>query len=453
MRPNIFFLTIDSLRADKCTGNKKTSKTPYLDSLINDGIYFSQAIAASDQTGTSLASIFTGLNPTKSGLNQVNFSENTATYLDIFKKNGYISHCFVPDSQFFTVLASKFDYSTTYLFEKKESWLRLEGGLGTQIIEKIKSKKNKEPWIFYTHLMDIRPPFLVPEQFDNEKCGDTKYDRLVSSIDIWIGRILGELDLKKTLFVLTSDHGEYIPVMNETINQTTNFQRAIRKGTKSIPFLEKVGLKTILNIRFAKQTYKREILKRTLSPYQLRSLNTRATKYLYDELIHVPLIFKGYNLPDKRIFPDLVRHVDIFPTILEIAGIFNDDLNIDGRSLTPLISGEKIEEIPAYIEVGINLSQLLEKKNPKAEAKMVGIRTSKFKYIRSKNDQNQDSQLYDLKSDPLEEKNMSKEHPEIVKKMEETLTKIMQESKKKIETMTDEEIKKAKEILMNLGYL
>jgi len=301
--------------------------------------------------------------------------------------------------------------------------------------------------------MDIRPPFLVPEQFDNEKYGDTRYDRLVSSIDVWIGKILCELDLKKTLFVLSSDHGEYIPVVDETANQTTNFQRAIRKGTKSVPFLEKVGLKTILNIRFAKQTYKREILKRTLSPYQLRSLNTRATKYLYDELIRVPLIFKGYNLPDKKIFPDLVRHVDIFPTILEITGTSNDDLNIDGRSLTPIISDEKMEEIPAYIEVGINLSQLLEKKNPKAEAMMIGIRTSKFKYIRSRNDQNQDSQLYDLKSDPLEEKNISKEHPEIVKKMEETLTKIMQESKKKIETMTDEEIKKAKEVLMDLGYL
>ncbi len=33
MKPNILFLVIDSLRSDKCYGNKKTSITPHIDNL------------------------------------------------------------------------------------------------------------------------------------------------------------------------------------------------------------------------------------------------------------------------------------------------------------------------------------------------------------------------------------------------------------------------------------
>jgi len=34
LKPNIFFLVIDSLRQDKCLGKSKTSVTPTLDKLI-----------------------------------------------------------------------------------------------------------------------------------------------------------------------------------------------------------------------------------------------------------------------------------------------------------------------------------------------------------------------------------------------------------------------------------
>ena len=44
MKHNILFITIDSLRADKVYGQNKSSLTPNMDSLINNGIYFTQAI-------------------------------------------------------------------------------------------------------------------------------------------------------------------------------------------------------------------------------------------------------------------------------------------------------------------------------------------------------------------------------------------------------------------------
>ena len=44
MNPNILFLVIDGLRSDKCLGPKKTSKTPNLDNILNQGIIFPNTI-------------------------------------------------------------------------------------------------------------------------------------------------------------------------------------------------------------------------------------------------------------------------------------------------------------------------------------------------------------------------------------------------------------------------
>lgn len=76
---------------------------------------------------------------------------------------------------------------------------------------------------------------------------------------------------------------------------------------------------------------------------------------LYQEQIRVPLIIK---LPDsvggKRV-SNLVRSIDIFPTILEQLGIELPTLDegavaLDGRSLMKLIKGEKDEPRMAYAD-------------------------------------------------------------------------------------------------------
>jgi len=63
MQPNILFLLLDSLRGDKCYGERKSAITPNIDKLINNGVYFSQAIGSSDYTGPAIQSIFTGRFP------------------------------------------------------------------------------------------------------------------------------------------------------------------------------------------------------------------------------------------------------------------------------------------------------------------------------------------------------------------------------------------------------
>ena len=58
MHPNIIFFLIDGLRADQVYGNNRTGKTPNFDSLIQNGMYFKQAITSADGTIISLNTIF-----------------------------------------------------------------------------------------------------------------------------------------------------------------------------------------------------------------------------------------------------------------------------------------------------------------------------------------------------------------------------------------------------------
>lgn len=456
IKPNVLFITIDSLRANRIFGKQKTAFTPTIDRLISEGIYFKQTISSSDQTGTCVASIFTGLSPSTSEFTEVNFPTDSLTYFDIFKKNGYKRNAVVPDLEFFKNFVSTFDNTNIYTFENKDNVSGLESGLGNEILEFIEKTSKSKPWITYIHLMDlhkIEGEFKSPDGFNDKKYGQSQYDRIISCVDSWIAKFLEKINLENTFLVITSDHGEYIPVTGKGVTEIPKLQNAIRKGTKSIPFLDKIGMKAIVNLRFAAQTYRKEKLKRELSPFDMRSFNSRSTLDLYDELVIVPLIFNGISIDSHKIIPDMIRQIDIFPTILEKIGL-RDDLNeTDGRSVVKLLNNEKIDEIPAYIEVGINLGQLLNDKNPDVRSKVIGIRTSEFKYYRSREEPKKNVHLFNLKDDPKEENNLI-ENKELLEKMEQQLHKLLDStSKRKSKNLSDEEVKKAKDLLMKLGYI
>ena len=92
-KPNILFIVIDSLRADKSYGDTRKCITPNLDKMIKNGTYFTQAISPSDATILSIRSIFTGLLPFKTGtvknekINSVS-NEKIPTITSILKKSG-----------------------------------------------------------------------------------------------------------------------------------------------------------------------------------------------------------------------------------------------------------------------------------------------------------------------------------------------------------------------------
>lgn len=443
MKPNIFFLSIDSLRADKTFGENKTSYTPHIDSLINNGIYFTQAISTSDATGLSLGSVFTASYPFKTGITHFNYDPNIPNYFDLLKKNGYNVYATIPDVSFFLKLTKNFTEKDAYVYDKRESWLQLVGGIGNQIVNRLENGL-KEPWLYFIHLMDLHSPFYLPPQFNSEKYGKTRYDRMVSAIDEWIGKFVKKIDLQKTMFILTADHGDYIPVIEEEPKET-KIHSILKKGKQAAPKLEPIGLKLFTSINSIKKSLKYSQLKKKLTEDEMRTLDTRGQWHLYDELVRIPLLFSGFGITRPQIIHNQVRQVDIFPTLVDLLDLPSIQTT-EGISLRPIIENKPTEEMLAYIETG--------SRDPKKFGNIIGIRTPNYKYLRSRHDPKEHVSLFDLKMDPFEKNNIAQTHKEIVQKMENMLENIKKyQLHQKPKDISEDEYKKTEEELRKLGYL
>ena len=449
MKPNILFLSIDSLRSDKIYGKNKSSLTPNIDNLIKNGTYFSQATSTSDTTGLSIGSLITAIYPFKTGITHFSYNSDVQTFFQIFKDYGYQTYATVPDAPFFLNTFKNLTGIDTYVYDKRDSWLQLIGGIGNQIIEQLE-KNFTEPWLYYIHLMDLHAPFFIPKEFNAKKYGDTNYDQMISSIDFWIGKFLEKIDLKKTIVIISADHGDHIPIVDNW-NDAPKSHSLLKKGKQIFPLLEPIGLKLFVKYNEIIRKNKINKLKNNLSEKELLALLGRGQDHLYDELIQIPLIFTGFGIPSNKIILEHVKQVDIFPTIADLLDLTVKN-DTDGKSLVPLLTGNFFQETPAYIETGSRNPKSA--KNPTLYGKIIGIRTSKYKYWRSRNDSLKNVTLFDLEHDPKEENNIASNNPSIVNSMEEILNKMkkifIDTNKNKIftedENVIEEELKK-------LGYL
>jgi len=452
------FIVIDAFPAYRCYGKNKTSKTPNLDKLMKSGTWFEQAISSADFTPTSFGSIFTGLFPfncaIRGGLWFYKLKPKVSTYIKALKDNGYSTYATLPGLTSMQDLYTDFDKHTYSIFKD-----RLYNGLGDSVLKKIESIKNKQPWLYFIHLIDAHKPIQYPKEFDSDEYGEDEYDRMVSSIDFWIGKIINKIDLKNTIVIITADHGDYIrsvkhgdKVISLEHKSLSGTAQAISKITPD--FLYSLKIKIFLSIRNLISKIKLRGIESELSPFEKRNLKYARSKpnhFLFDELIRVPLILSGYNIPLCGSIKQQIRTIDIFPTISEIIGLPNLIKNIQGQSFLSLMNGKSFEELPAYIETSLNY------KND--EAGGYGLRTSKYKFFRRVPEEKKQIHLYDLELDPNEENNIAYSKPEIVTEMEEYLQKIRsnQDYKKsekyEHEELSEEDAKKVEEELRKLGYI
>jgi arylsulfatase A-like enzyme len=440
MNPNIIFLTIDSLRADKTFGKNKSSITPNIDKLISTGTCFNQAISTADQTGLSLGSVFTSLYPFRSGISYFNFDHSVPNFFNIMKTEGYELNSFVPDLSFFKNLSKNFDKNNYYVYDERNEWLQLIG-YGKEIIKKIKNMTN--PWFYFIHLMDLRPPYSIPPEFNKEEFGETEYDRMLSYIDSWIGEFLEKIDLDETVFVLTADHGEYISILETNLNEV-KLPKIFRKTKKIIP--TNISDKILSSLQKHKHSTELKKRKEKMLPEDFRTLQNRCDSFLFDELLKIPLILTGFNIPSNLIIHQQVRQVDIFPTLSELGNFSTTIEKINGKSLVPLLHNKIFDEEPAYIETGSSNSKVL--------GKLIGIRTSNYKYLRSRDQKTQNVILYDLKNDENETENIALSNPETIKKMEKILQVIRKNSNIDDSVIIpDEQSKEIEEELKKLGYI
>ena len=123
--------------------------------------------------------------------------------------------------------------------------------------------------------------------------------------------------------------------------------------------------------------------------------------------------------------------------------------DIRGRSLLPYLEGKKMNEIPALIE---SIPPTLNAYTMNS----IGIRTSEYKYFRDRNNTTKNIHLYDLVKDPLEERNLADKLPDVVQKMENTLSEIQDQkfsNYEKSDEIDGEETLRIEKELRKLGYI
>jgi len=124
----------------------------------------------------------------------------------------------------------------------------------------------------------------------------------------------------------------------------------------------------------------------------------------YEESIRLPLLVRYPKLIKKGTVRDeFALNIDLAPTLLEVAGVPTPS-NMQGRSLVPLLKGLRPEWRSSF---------LIELYSDKVFPRIVqmgyeAVRNQRWKYIHYRELDGMD-ELYDLKSDPYEMKNLISE--------------------------------------------
>jgi len=450
MKPNILFVLIDGLRADQIFSKNKTSHTPFLDSMISSGIFFENTFSSSDGTTTSLNCTFNSRFQFETGVRARKIILLENNHLETLKNSGYKIVGIIPNLKSLKPLSEYFE-NDGKTFEIGPPPETLPTGMTEKIKLLIKSLDKKQPWFCYLHLFDLHPlrEGKIPqkiEDFNSERYGNSDYSKTVSSIDHWLNKILENVDFDNTLLVITADHGERIPFEGKHVTDfEPDLENLTDAGKNVLPkFTHKIGGRILGNFKQKYGKIKMNYVNKELSPYQKRSIDPYFTMSLFDELLHVPFLLKGLNLPQK-IISKQISTLRIFPTVFDLADIPNKD-SFRTKSLIKTINNENdlYEE-----EIFLHTSPY----ENESSTDMIGLRTENYKYFRHARNSKENIHLYDLENDPEENNNISENENKLVLEMEELLGKIQSDSIYSDNDITDEEEEEISKELRKLGYL
>ena len=406
--PNIFFLAIDSLRADAVFGN--SVPTPNIDAFAARGAAFRQAICTTTTTTPSFSSMLTGRYPPHHGvrgLQGYRLSPSATTMAETFGKAGYETHAEVtgpllPETGIlrgFEEARHRPGYKAPFF------------GWREEVIERMRSYV--DPWFMLLHIWEVHRPYRSPPDFEKRK-DKAGYEAAVAASDDYLKPIF-EAAGDNTIVVITGDHGEGYPESQlgfYAVKGARKARRVLKLG-KWLPALDHKLAEREIGHGFA----------------------------LYEHLVRVPLIIAGPGVT-SQVIDDQVRHVDLFPTLADLCGI-EPPSSMDGRSLRPLMEGRSLPSEPAYLEaVGVKLEG----------DRILGVRTPDWKLLKRGNGR---LSLYKLNggSAPNEKRNLYRRHPEVVKQLESVLQKISSSEAVAESGMTSQEEEVVEQHLKDLGYL
>ena len=420
-RPNILLLVVDCLRADHAY-DRRLSHTPALGALVDSGFSFTHAISAANCTTPSFAAVLTGQTQIENGVRCLHgdkLNADVRTLPEMLTAAGYNTYAEAsgplgPE----TGLDRGFqEYNHRIRQGHDSSW-------GQDLLKKL-SGHFRPPWFLLLHVWDLHVPRWVLPECRNSRCGSSEYARALSSVDVFLSRVMESLP-GDTLTVLTGDHGEDF-------------------SSGPLDRLRRALFDRILTGKLFRSLWKRNLLRRHMSEY-LRNRTDDHYDALFDFLVRVPLTFHGPGIVAPGTSGLQVRHVDICPTVLELAGVA-PPANLAGRSLAGIMRGEPDSHRDAYVEVGAT-----KRRRSLPGLVLAGIRVdNRYKYICTLDGGRFGPWLYDLVDDPDERRNIAAERPELVAELQQKM-KLLQEQRVSGIAMTAAETRIVHDRLKALGY-
>ncbi|UCE95808.1 MAG: sulfatase [Candidatus Bathyarchaeota archaeon] len=409
---------MDCLRADHlgCLGYLGNT-TPNLDSLAKKGILFSQAISNGGNTVSAFPAILTSSYSRMHHLRESGdlphgwlfLSETRKSIAEILKSNGYNTAAFLSNPW----VSSFFHYNRGFddFYDKTSNSLS-------------KAEIFRGFGLAYKILDSFRVGHALYSILKGSK-GNADRARIINDKAIsWLKEHSGNFFL--WLHYMDA-HEPYIP-LESTISERLKAVRLFRKSKD--PQFSKHNLRILVDLYDREIKYvDREIgilLNRISKMGLLENTYIILTSdhgqqfmehgiighgYLYDEVVRVPLMISGPGIPPNTLIQKQVCLLDLSPTILDLLNI-PKAASFQGETFLPKIFSEKKQEEGVIIE-GIPF------KHQGKTLSRFCLRTEKWKYILllNENYEQVDAELYDIISDPAEQKNIARREEKIVYKM------------------------------------
>jgi arylsulfatase A-like enzyme len=442
-RTNVILVSVDTLRADHLGMygyNRDTS--PATDALAKDGAVFLNAYAQSPWTLPSHVSMLTGLNGIRHRVYTKDEKIDPAvpTLADFMRERAY----------FCSAITGGAFLSAAFGFSKGFDTYEIRGNDFTHLnlaeecfggVSRWLSANADKNFFLFVHTYQTHSPYASPLPYN--------------------AMFLGEHP-KRTAFDVLKDLGGEWGVFKKLPDEDR--QNIIGLYDGEIRYTDEHLVKPLVEALHRLGLYDRTMIVLTSDHgeqfYEHGSWNHG--NLLYNDVLKVPLIIKFPESAYRGLkVSNIVRLIDILPTILDSAGILPRNPDLDGRSLLPILSGKEKEDRAFLSDYSYDPLE-----NPdSAMPPRVATNAGRWKFIMNKPwpQKYLDAlisppphlpplELYDLESDPLERQNMAEKMPELVGRLRDELRALYKDAagrKGQRSTMS----KELQDQLKALGYI
>ncbi len=411
-RPNIIFILTDDQRWDALgyAGNN-IIQTPEMDKLAEEGTYFTNAFVTTPICAASRASILTGLYERTHGytFQQGNLKEPymQISYPVILKAHGYYTGFFGKFGVEYDHAETLFDTAEIYdrngkyhdrrgYFYKtiKGDTVHLTKYTGYQAREFIRNAPHDQPFCLSLSFSAPHAHDPAPEQYFWQAKSDSLYSATVIPKPLLGDQIYFDAlptEVREGFNRVRWGWRYDTPVKYQ--HSMKGYYRMITEVDEEIGMLRK----TLEEKSLAKNTV---IIFMGDNGYFEGERQLAGKWLMYDNSLRVPMIIFDPRIRTHHDVEDMVLNIDVPKTILQLAGV-EVPANYEGISLIPYVNQGS--------DAGKRTSTLIEHlwKIPQIPSSE-GLRTERWKYFRYRFIQAPE-ELYDLKFDPLETRNLALE--------------------------------------------